>query len=91
MRRRNFLHGALLAGNAARLNAADLCGCSLAPQAASPDPFERVSSGVKITGVKVSGVSLTPESDQPYVFVKIETNKGVIGWEKARSRARPAP
>jgi galactonate dehydratase len=30
--------------------------------------------------MKVFGVSLTPDSDRPYVFVKLETDAGVIGW-----------
>ena len=30
--------------------------------------------------MKVFGVSLTPNSDRPYVFVKLETNQGVVGW-----------
>ena len=42
--------------------------------------FAGVQSGLKITGLKVFGVSLTPNSDRPYVFVKIETNQGLIGW-----------
>jgi galactonate dehydratase len=42
--------------------------------------FEALQSGVKITGMKVFGVSLTKESDRPYVFVKLETNQGVVGW-----------
>ncbi len=36
--------------------------------------------GLRITNIKVFGVSLTPNSDRPYVFVKVETNAGVIGW-----------
>ena len=39
-----------------------------------------MSSGLKITGVKVFGVSLNPKSDRPYVFVKLETNQGLVGW-----------
>jgi galactonate dehydratase len=30
--------------------------------------------------MKVFGVSLNRMSDRPYVFVKIETNQGVVGW-----------
>ena len=84
MKRRLFLGGALAGGALnPRVNATDLCGCSMVPQFAAPaenPAWEPVSSGVKITGIKVFGVSLTPGSDRPYVFVKIETNKGVIGW-----------
>ncbi|MCU1324655.1 MAG: galactonate dehydratase [Bryobacterales bacterium] len=42
--------------------------------------FAALESGLKITGMKVFGVSLTPNSDRPYVFVKLETNQGLIGW-----------
>jgi galactonate dehydratase len=44
------------------------------------EAFADTNSGLKITGLKVFGVSLTPKSDRPYVFVKLETNQGVIGW-----------
>ena len=65
------------------------CGCGFAPQQggrgggfgqASLAGFERLQSGVKVTGMKVFGVSLTPNSDRPYVFCKLETNQGLIGW-----------
>jgi galactonate dehydratase len=42
--------------------------------------FERLQSGLKVTGMKVFGVSLTPNSDRPYVFCKLETNQGIVGW-----------
>jgi galactonate dehydratase len=42
--------------------------------------FRGVGSRVKITGMKVFGVSLTPDSDRPFVFVKLETDAGVVGW-----------
>src|SRR5688572_4693137 len=93
MRRRNFLHSAIFSGAAFNARGADLCGCGLAPQAGAvpaPDPFSAVSSGVKITGMKVFGVSLTPESDRPYVFVKLETNKGVIGWGEGTLEGKAA-
>src|SRR5258708_31355749 len=44
------------------------------------DSFRGVGSRVKITGMKVFGVSLTPDSDRPFVFVKLETDAGVVGW-----------
>src|ERR1035437_9216828 len=59
---------------------ADLCGCALAPQPAGSNAFEGLRSGVAISGLKVFGVSLTRDSDRPYVFVKIETDQGVVGW-----------
>lgn len=45
--------------------------------------FDHVLSKVRITGLKVFGVSVTPSSDRPYVFVKLETDAGVIGWGEA--------
>lgn len=80
MLRRNFL--AAGAGLATRglMQGADLCGCAFAPPAATLDAFASLQSGIKITNVKVFGVSLTPDSDRPYVFVKLETNQGVEGW-----------
>jgi galactonate dehydratase len=86
--RRNFLAfggaGLALAGNAAetetRRAVVEGCACSFAPQAALGGAFDRLGSGLKITGMKVFGVSLTPTSDRPYVFVKLETNQGLVGW-----------
>src|SRR5215469_5273111 len=93
MRRRNFLAlgsaGVALAGTTKRprVGLEPSCGCALEPQAAAPQDspagtqaFSGVQSGLKITGMKVFGVSLTPTSDRPYVFVKLETNQGLIGW-----------
>jgi galactonate dehydratase len=93
MKRRNFLGGALASGAlAARSRGADLCGCAPLLQSAvsGPDPWEPVTSGVKVTGMKVYGVSLTPDSDRPYVFVKIETNKGVVGWGEGTLEGKAA-
>jgi galactonate dehydratase len=57
------------------------CGCALSPQTAvNNSGFDRLQSGLKVTGMKVFGVSLTPTSDRPYVFVKLETNQGLVGW-----------
>ena len=95
IRRRHFLSGLGMAG-AGTLRADDLCGCALAPQAARtarPDgaaAFESVGTKVRVTGVKVFGVSLTPDSDRPYVFVKIETNQGVVGWGEATLEGKAA-
>ena len=39
---------------------------------------------LKVTGVKTFGVtSDVLPSDRPYVFVKIETDAGVVGWGEA--------
>ena len=37
--------------------------------------FANVQSGFKITGMKVFGVSLIPNSDRPYVFVKLKRTR----------------
>ena len=93
MQRRSFLAlgGAGLTfaqGRGRRAPVVD-CGCGFAPQQggrgggfgqASLAGFERLQSGLKVTGMKVFGVSLTPNSDRPYVFCKLETNQGLIGW-----------
>lgn len=68
------------------------CGCAFAPpqNALGGDAFRSVGSKIKITGVKVFGVSLTPNSDRPYVFVKIETDAGVIGWGEGTLEGKAA-
>jgi hypothetical protein len=38
---------------------------------------------LRVTDMKVFGVSVTPDSDRPYVFLKIETNQGLVGWGEA--------
>jgi galactonate dehydratase len=60
----------------------DWCGCSFVPQAgaAGVQAFSHLNSGLKITGLKVISVSLNAKSDRPYVFVKLETNQGLVGW-----------
>src|SRR5579884_3514757 len=89
MRRRQFLGGAAAAmmaggvrGEPSRAMAE--CDCLFQFQrqtgAVGAEAFNGVGSKVKITGVKVFGVSITPNSDRPYVFVKLETNAGLIGW-----------
>src|ERR1041385_3165498 len=93
MRRRSFLAlgSAGLALAQKRTQRAPIldCGCSLAPQQGgrgaglgqtSLAGFERLQSGLKVTGMKVFGVSLTRTSDRPYVFCKLETNQGLVGW-----------
>ncbi|MBM3766348.1 MAG: galactonate dehydratase [Acidobacteria bacterium] len=90
MVRRNFL--GWLGGGAGLANAADSCGCLFQPKAAlGAELFTRVGSNIKITNVKVFGVSLTPDSDRPYVFVKIETNQpGLHGWGEGTLEGKAA-
>src|SRR5262245_51669595 len=65
------------------------CGCAMAPQSAVPpgsEVFKDVGSKLRITGLKTFGVTLDEKiarSDRPYVFVKLETNQGVVGWGEA--------
>src|ERR1022692_4310604 len=91
MRRRSFLALSgtrlALAQDRGRRPIIPECGCAFAPQPPQRGPgqstlagFDRVQSGLKVTGMKVFGVSLNRTSDRPYVFVKIETNQGVVGW-----------
>jgi galactonate dehydratase len=84
MRRREVLQGAaaaLLAGSArAGRNPLD-CGCGFQMQAAIPaGAFDRVGSRLRVSAMKVFGVTLNGQSDRPYVFVKLETNQGLVGW-----------
>ncbi len=91
MRRRSFLGfgtaGLAFAQQRPPKRALVDCGCGLAPQQLGPGRapaalagFEPLQSGLKVTGMKVFGVSLTPTSDRPYVFCKLETNQGLEGW-----------
>ena len=88
MRRRDFF-AVSGAGFAAR-KGIDPCECGLLPQAAVSESFAGLQSGVKITGMKVFGVSLTRDSDRPYVFVKLETNQGVVGWGEGTLEGKAA-
>ena len=99
MKRRDFLYGvgatgALLATGKNITDPVNDCGCDASPQdtqqtvTAPKTPWQRgqfdyVLSKVRITAVKVFGVSVTPTSDRPYVFVKLETDAGVVGWGEA--------
>ena len=72
MKRRKFVGGIGLGG--------------LALQAQSPirpigaEALDGVGSRTRITNIKTFGVTYENNSDRPYVFVKIETNDGVVGW-----------
>jgi galactonate dehydratase len=59
-------------------------------RAAATNLFEGVGSKVRITGMKAIGVSLTPQSDRPYVFVKLETNSGLVGWGEGTLEGKAA-
>src|SRR6266700_2969808 len=92
MRRRQFFGSAAAVALAAKRTAAEpalgspasLCDCSMMQaRPAEPDgaaAFRGFGSKVKVTNVKVFGVSISPDSDRPYVFVKLETNAGLVGW-----------
>jgi galactonate dehydratase len=87
MRRRRFLTGLAGAGFAGmagpgHLSASSSCVCAMLPvqNALGAEVFRGVGSKIKITNMKTFGVSLTPDSDRPYVFVKLETDAGVVGW-----------
>ncbi|MBM3740196.1 MAG: galactonate dehydratase [Acidobacteria bacterium] len=76
----------------------DACGC--APQLKRSDDtppgskaFANVVSNLRITGLRVFGVTLPErlgQNDRPYVFVKIETNQGVVGWGEATLEGKAA-
>jgi galactonate dehydratase len=95
MRRRDFIYGVGAAGAfiTGKNFIGNNCGCELplpdqqvlsVPKTLWQDgQFDRVLSKVRITNLKTFGVSLTPGSDRPYVFVKLETNVGVAGWGEA--------
>ncbi|MEP7361684.1 MAG: galactonate dehydratase [Acidobacteriota bacterium] len=94
MKRRNFLSGLAaapaFAGPAPASPAADACACAPMPQLLLPEGFANAGTKCKITNVKVFGVSLTPDSDRPYVFVKLETNQGLIGWGEGTLEGKAA-
>lgn len=98
MNRRKFLGGAAAAFAAAgtrplhaaaksALPVSDLCGCDPFFQYGlrqnEVELFKDVNTNLRVTKMKVFGVSLTPNSDRPYVFVKLETNQGIVGWGEA--------
>ena len=67
------------------------CGCALQVRTATDKPpggaaFKDTGSKLRITNMQVFGVTLDEriaQADRPYVFVKLETNQGVIGWGEA--------
>ena len=84
-------HGSRMGAAVSGSRVIDACGCDFQAvdasyayhpegQAAGREAFRDLGSGLTITNLKVFGVSLTPHSDRPYVFVKLETNQGIVGW-----------
>jgi galactonate dehydratase len=92
MNRRRFLAGVgataatgkLAGGPPAVRPAFSFCDCALQPQATAPrgaDALAAFGSKVRITNVKTFGVTIPgAPPDRPYVFVKLETNGGLVGW-----------
>lgn len=92
MNRRRFLSGvggglaaSEFAGRAARRPPSFSCDCAFDPQAVTPGPganaLAAFGSKVRITNVKTFGVTIPgAPPDRPYVFVKLETNEGLVGW-----------
>src|SRR5450631_1027542 len=99
MKRRNLL-GMFAAAGAMGANRRRLVDCGCAPQVqrskAMPpgsDVFKDVGSNLRITNMRVFGVTLDEriaQADRPYVFVKIETNQGVVGWGEATLEGKAA-
>jgi galactonate dehydratase len=55
--------------------------------------FKDTGSKLRITAMKTYGITLDPKiarSDRPYVFVKLETNQGVVGWGEATLEGKAA-
>ncbi len=81
MNRRQFFGGGMLAGMAAAGGRLSAAGCGCAPMMAQSLPA--APGRLKVTNMKVFGVTIEKGSDRPYVFVKIETDAGVVGWGEA--------
>src|SRR5436305_15187714 len=91
MNRRHFLAGAggsmaigRLAGSPGQRQSLSFCDCALQPQAAVPPgagALASVGSKVRITNLKTFGVTIPgAPPDRPYLFVKLGTNDGLVGW-----------
>jgi galactonate dehydratase len=91
MNRRHFLTGVSgtvaagrMAGAPGRRRTLSFCDCALEPQAAIPpgaNALAAYGSKVRITNLKTFGVTIPgAPPDRPYVFVKLETNSGLVGW-----------
>ena len=105
MKRRELLGALAAAGTLTgatrnRRAASPLANCACSPQVKewtdSPPgggAFNNVGSKLRITGMKVFGVTLPANvgrADRPYVFVKLETNQGVVGWGEATLEGKAA-
>ena len=94
------LIGGSLTGASRRRVSSPLANCGCYPQVKEwtdrpPNgaAFKDVGSKLRITGLKVFGVTLPANvgrSDRPYVFVKLETNQGVVGWGEATLEGKAA-
>src|SRR5437879_5396586 len=91
MNRRRFLAGTggflasgSLAGTPAARPEYSACNCAPDPQDAAPAGARALApfgSKVRITNLKTFGVTIPgAPPDRPYVFVKLETNAGLVGW-----------
>jgi galactonate dehydratase len=77
MNRREFIGSTLLTSAAAAVRLG-------AQSTAQPTPALPQAPGrIKVTGMKAIGVTWEQNSDRPYVFVKIETDQGIVGWGEA--------
>jgi len=77
MNRREFIGSTLLTSAAAAVRLG-------AQSTSQPTPALPQAPGrIKVTGMKAIGVTWEPNSDRPYVFVKIETDQGIVGWGEA--------
>lgn len=86
MNRRQFFGGALMAGASSAVGTGATGRGLLAGGAGLPAVAPAVSaapSGIRITGAKTFGVTWEDDSDRPYVFIKLETDQGVVGWGEA--------
>jgi len=101
MKRRTLLGSLAAAGGLAQTTKPGArLGCECAPQVRLPTDkppnaavFRDVGSKLRITGMKVFGVTLDEKLgrvDRPYVFVKLETNQGVVGWGEATLEGKAA-
>ncbi len=102
MKRRSLLGGALaasaLSGAKPGRNLLNDCGCALQVKTSTTKPpggeaFKDTGSKLRITNMQVFGVTLDEriaQADRPYVFVKLETNQGIVGWGEATLEGKAA-